>query len=107
MEDSRWTQRITVELRWHNWQVIGNSSKSVWFSGSISTAKHGLGPSVYDFDEDAAWFNTVYSMEEYARDVNNDLPALALIPGFHLLIIVVDLMHVLHRRILQWALGSE
>ena len=69
--------------------------------------KHGPGPSAYDFEEDAAWADTVYSFADFLRDCKSDLPALALIPGFHLLLIVVDFMHVLHLGVLASALGSQ
>ena len=69
--------------------------------------KNGPGPPAYDFDDGADWVDTVYSMEEYAADQQHDLPPLARIPGFCLLMIVVDLMHVLHLGVLAFALGSE
>ena len=65
--------------------------------------KAGLGALMTDFSEDPDWLLEPRSHDEWLASLG-DIPGIAYIPGFHLGLIIIDAMHVLHLGVLLCAL---
>ena len=67
--------------------------------------KGGEGALMTDFSELPAWLSQLRSHHDWLAAMPQ-IPALALIPGFHLGLIVIDPMHIIHLGLVLWAVGN-